>query len=235
MKTLARRIRRLPPEVVVLGAALAVVACVSIAHLTRIREVDARVVEEQEARRRTARAASDDVGGALRDPEELPAFREAYRIQECSGLALGLALVAIDRRLASGSPATSTAEIIAEACSRGILPPRVEVANSDTINGPYSSILVRYRPEPLGVEVISIPSTSVEADGAPILARVSAEAGAEAYTLLRTATPVVLPRPFASEAALEAARWKREILKDYSGTHGSLDDLKTLAAGEGRR
>ena len=227
MKSITSRPGGVPPVVVVLGVAL-VVAGLGVARLFGVSEVDARVVEEHEVRRRKLRATFE-TASPTRDPEELPAYREAYRVQETSGLVLGLSLVAVEHRLTSGAPVRDVGALVEAARARGILPPRTEIAGAGALASPHSVLYVRYRPHPVGVEVVSIPKTSIAFDGPPLLARVTAETGAEFFTLLREATPVEVPLPFQSAALLEATRWKRESLRDLGDESGKTDDLLKLA------
>lgn len=227
MKRVTSWLGRIPPVVVVLGVAIVIVACLGLARLFGVRTVDARVVEERAARRRESRVAAETATPS-RDPEELPAYREAYRVQEVSGLVLGLSLVAVEQQLAARAPVRDVGTLIEAARTRGILPPGTEIVGAGALTSPHSVLYVRYRPHPVGVEVVSIPKTSIALDGPPFLARVTAETGAEFFTLLHEATPVEIPLAFQSATSLEAARWKREILKDLGPEAGMADDLLQL-------
>lgn len=219
---------------VVLGVAVAIVAALGAARIARVREVDARVLEEQEARRRGTRPGGEQQPGVPEDPEDRPAFREAYRLQEASALAVALGVVGVERRITAGAPLSTVGQLVEEARARGMLPPRVEVAGDGVLAGPYATVYVRYRPHPIGVEIVSIPRTAIAADGAPVLARVTAEEGAELFTLIRESAPIEMPRPFEQKSMLEAARWKRESIKEGSGAE-ALDSLLKLARTEVRK
>lgn len=234
MKRALKRLKNVPPVVVVLGIALAIVGGLHLTRALGIREVDARVLEELEAKRREARASGERVEVA-RDPEDKPAFREAYRVQETTALAVGLGLVAVERRMATGAPMGTVGELVETARTRGMLPPGVGLTGAGVLATSYATLYVRYRPHPIGVEVVSIPRTSIAADGAPLLARVTAEDGAELFTLLRETTPVEVPRPFELRSVLEAARWKRESLKEGGPGAEGAQSLESLAKGEGQR
>ena len=101
-------------------------------------------------------------------PDDSEVFRTADRIREASALALCLTLHAITEQTRGR---TVTAEsLCSEIDSRKLLPPGVVRNGADTLQSKYGTLHVRFRRQPLGIEVLSF-SKNTE-DGPALMIRI---------------------------------------------------------------
>src|SRR6266542_1409106 len=81
--------------------------------------------------------------------------RTEERIREATALATVTSLFAANESLNRRTPSTLTA-LLAGISSAGLLPPGMQLVDAKgEISSPRGSLFVRYRPEPIGIEILS--------------------------------------------------------------------------------
>lgn len=134
--------------------------------------------------------------------------RTEERICEATALALAASLFAATESLAHRIPATEKA-LLSGVYEAGLLPPGMQLVDNPGLVSSVRGVLqVRYRREPLCIEVISIGRERT--DGPMLLLRVPSMISGKDETkdvLLYMATrldEITIPQPFASEAQIIA-------------------------------
>jgi hypothetical protein len=230
MKTRIKGPKRLPGEFVVLALASAVVLAVVASRVVtgprfELEVVDGRIEE------RGARPLGTRAGAPLPAIGDSPAAREAVRRERASMLAHVLTLTAA-RGLLEGRPFATLEGLLADVAARDLVPPGIEPgAHAGVFAAGSDRMYVRYRPAPVGVEVIAVGTTTIRADGAPLIVRVTAEEGAALYEYLRDrSSRIETPEPFASRAELAAAFWVPETIIEPAMPEGERAAIIRAAA-----
>jgi len=213
---------KISPAVVVGATALTIVGVSLAASLVRgvgVIEPHVLIVEE---------AAAEGVISPERRPLTPPTIdgeviRTTERVREVSALMMGLALYATRERIEGRTPRTVD-ELLAGVTRRGLMPPGLTpqgqsgtfIATHRTQVGTaiHGTLFVRYRPEPLGIEVIAIGQE--HRDGPAIMMRLpddEAEGEGTGFFMATRLDEVVVPQPFVSESEVLAAGWSRETLR----------------------
>jgi hypothetical protein len=113
------------------------------------------------------RAGEPTAQGAVFDGE---VYRTEGRLREASAVAIAASLSGVARSVEQ-RPVRTVDELLDEIVRRGLLPPGVElVRERNMLVSERSTIHVRFRPEPFGVEIVSLPdafapSSAVQAAG----------------------------------------------------------------------
>jgi hypothetical protein len=143
--------------------------------------------------------------------------RTEERIREVTALALAASLFAATESLAHRIPANDLA-LLAGVQKAGLLPPGMQlVDNAGLVSSERGTLQVRYRAEPLCIEVVAIGRERT--DGPALLLRVpSMTAGNDETSdvVLYLATrldEIIIPQPFASEAQIIALGFAPEPLR----------------------
>jgi hypothetical protein len=143
--------------------------------------------------------------------------RTEERIREAMAVALGVSLFAATELLSHRIPASELA-LLSGVQKAGLLPPGMGlIDNSVLITSERGTLRVRYRPEPLCIEVVSIGRERT--DGPALLLRVPSMIAGKDETmdvLLYMATrldEITIPQPFASEAQIIALGFAPEPLR----------------------
>ena len=154
--------------------------------------------------------------------------RTEERIREATGVALGVSLFAATESLAHRIPSSDLA-LLSGVKKAGLLPPGMRlIDNSVLISSERGTVQVRYRPEPLCIEVVSMARERT--DGPALLMRVPSLIAGKDETrdvVLYLATrldEITIPQPFASEAQIIALGFAHEPLRAV--TLPSLDTTK---------
>ncbi|HXQ72326.1 MAG TPA: hypothetical protein VN844_17650 [Pyrinomonadaceae bacterium] len=154
--------------------------------------------------------------------------RTEERIREATAVALGVSLFAATESLAHRIPASDLA-LLSGVQKAGLLPPGMRlIDNSALVTSERGTLRVRYRPEPLCIEVVSIGRERT--DGPALLLRAPSMIAGKDDTrdvVLYTATrldDIRIPQPFASEAQIIALGFAPEPLR--AATLPSLDTAK---------
>jgi hypothetical protein len=154
--------------------------------------------------------------------------RTEERIREAMALALAASLFAATESLAHRTPSTEEA-LLSGVQKAGLLPPGMQlIDNSRLVSSTRGALQVRYRSEPLCIEVVSIGR--VRTDGPVLLLRVPSMISGKdgpGDVVLYMATrldEITIPQPFASEAQIIALDFAPEPLR--AATLPSLDAIK---------
>lgn len=138
-------------------------------------------------------------------------YNEAEQVRESAALAIGATLLATQRAL-DRKPYQTVESLIAGVVEQDLLPPGL-TQNGSNITSRHGSYYIRYRTEPVGVEVISIGKGS--GDGAAILMRLPDDEFSDNaltyYTISKAGLQV--PVGFAPVAQLISAGWRPEMFK----------------------
>ncbi len=167
-------------------------------------------------------------------------IRTTERVREVSALMMGLVLYATRERIEGRTPRTVD-ELLAGVRRSGLMPPGLApqgqsgtlIATHRTQVGtaPHGTLYVRYRPEPLGVEVIAIGQE--HRDGPAIMMRLpDEETGSEGagFLMATRLDAVVVPQPFASESEVISAGWSRESLRAVKPVPEEGQNLRAWSA-----
>jgi hypothetical protein len=140
--------------------------------------------------------------------------RTADRIGEATALALASSLYAATEQIKERAP-RSVRDLLSGLAARNLLPPGLAITqNEGTLSSTYGSVSVRYRPMPLGIEVVAIGREP--ADGPALMVRVpdeAAEKGEAKLYIANRLTGVRVPAPFAPAAEVIASGWSPERLR----------------------
>jgi hypothetical protein len=144
--------------------------------------------------------------------------RTAERIGETTALALATGLYAANEQLHGRTPRT-VRDLVAGIVNQNLLPPGLTLTEAEgvlasscgtpTVN--CGALSIRYRPTPLGIEVVSVGSAPD--DGPALIVRLPDETSAQGEAALFIATSltgVKVPDPFAPTAEVIASGWSQE-------------------------
>lgn len=135
-------------------------------------------------------------------------YGDAERVREASALALGGMLCAANRRL-ERRPVGTVEELLNAVRSDGALPPGLVIdATGKMVSSEFAEYYVRYRPSPLGVEVLSLGKGKFR--GAPFLVRLPDDEfsdNALTYYVAPKVDSVTAPAAFASTAQIVSLNW----------------------------
>jgi hypothetical protein len=206
------------PLLVALGAAVVVVFVLAGAGYVRrggfwSPSVEARVFSYGRGER---------AGGEGRNGERTFAFQgevysDAERLREAAALGVGGMLLAAQRNL-DRAPIATVEGLLGAMESSGLLPPAMSVdERGSTVNSQYGVYYVRYRSQPLGVEIVSVGKGNLA--GPPLLVRLpDSEFSQNALTYFVAPTPgeVTVPVAFAETAQVIASGWQPVMFKSKS-------------------
>jgi len=147
----------------------------------------------------------------LKAPPSLPddgeVYRTAERLRDASALALAASLYAANERL-NRHIVRSNSDLIAAVASAGLLPPGVATNAPAMLLSDHSTLLLRFRPDPLAIEVLSFPLT--RDDGPALMVRIPAlsDDGTRGSVFIADRLgDISPPAPFASLADCVSAGW----------------------------
>jgi hypothetical protein len=225
MRKIKRRWRP-SPAFVVTATAVCVISLVIISNLITMRrsrinakvEIAAPLIEITDAQTKKIPSAFNIPDGEVE--------RTAIRVREASALAMGLTLLAVNEALAS-RPILNVETLLTRLISRHLLPPGIKPQDSKgVLESVYAVIYVRYRTDPLAVEIVSIGRN--EPDGPPIIARIATgsdeNAGATLF-LARQINDVAIPEPFAQASRITAMNWSIEPMRERSFSAQELEQI----------
>jgi len=204
--------RNLAP-LVVAGLTAFLVVAASLSLTLRARGVDPRVTLEQGSGPSYRRSTGEGPSG-IATAMDGEVARTADRIGEATALALSAGLYAATEQLNKRTP-RGVRDLLAGVAQKGLMPPGLVGAGSEgTFVSERGGLSVRYRPAPLGIEVVSIGSKPEH--GPALIVRVpddTSEKGESRLYIAGRLTGVTVPAPFASEAELIALGWGAERLR----------------------
>jgi hypothetical protein len=156
--------------------------------------------------------------------------RTATRIREASGLLMGLTILALSEQMNNRS-ATRVESLIELLARRGLLPPGISLMSANgALVSDRATIYVRYRPLPLGVEVVSIGREKM--DGPAVIVRLGTgedgDSGAALFVAKRV-EGVPTPRPFVPTTEIAASGWSVEPLRERYFDPQEMNQLREWA------
>ena len=175
-------------------------------HINLTEEKTRELIEKQRQQQLAAFYAVDD--GEVSRTEQ--------RIREATALATAISLVAANESLNRRAPATANALVLAITNS-GLMPPGLWTdGTSGSLVSAHAKLVVRYRNEPLGIEVVSLGKAAK--DGPTLVVRVLSDEvrdanieGSNIY-VATSLEQTKVPSPFASEAEIFALGFERHQL-----------------------
>jgi len=194
-----------------LTASLVVVA-VLLASYFRLRAIDPRVTMEfgQEATGKQASTGQTVIATTI-DGE---VARTAERIGEATALALSASLYAANEQLRGRTPRGAW-DLLSSLAARNLLPPGLALSQVEgSLVSAYGNVSVRYRPTPLGIEVIAVGHKP--ADGPALIVRIPdelSEKGEARLYIAGSLGDVRVPAPFSPAAEVIALGWSPEPLR----------------------
>lgn len=206
--------------VLIVGVVVAVIVAVrliSVVFPQRTGIVDPRVsLPENQARQIVQNQRQQQVGAFMAITEG-EVSRTEERIREATALATAASLFAASESLNSRTPVSVTA-LLSGLNNMGLMPPGLQLLDPQgDVTSPHGRLFVRYRPEPLGVEVVSLGT--VRLDGPALLVRLpdksisgTSEEGAGLYLATRL-DEITVPAPFATQAEVVALGFAPEPLR----------------------
>jgi hypothetical protein len=227
MKKVKKRWRP-SPTIVVTTTALCVISLVVASTLISARRnrINARVeIADPLIESPNTAAKKSSLAFKLPDGE---VERTAERVREASALVMGLTLTAVNDALARRllSNVENLASIF---INRKLLPPGIRPhSQKGVLESDRAIIYIRYRPEPLGIEIVSIGR--IEQDGPPIIARVVTGVDDSAGANLFIAKQIKdnnIPAPFLPLAQVAAMNWRVEPLREPALTPEELDRVNS--------
>jgi len=203
-----------PTVIVSLIASLVVVASLA-ASLTRTKTIDPRVTLDSASPFIEAKSpASNSLQTTIVSVMEGEVARTADRIGEATALALSASLYAATEQLKGRAP-RSVRDLVTGLAAANLLPPGLRLTQAEgTLAAARGTLSVRYRPAPLGIEVVALGREA--ADGPALIVRVpdeNAEKGEARLFIANRLSEVSVPAPFAPMAEVIASGWSPEPLR----------------------
>jgi hypothetical protein len=222
------------PLLVAVGAAGLVVFVLSFAGYVRhggfwSPEVEARVLTSGKAL---------DTSGQSSNGQRVFAFQgevysDAERLREAASLGVGSMLLATQRNL-DRTPFSSVEALLGAMASDGLLPPDMVLDQSgSSVSSSYAIYYVRYRSDPLGVEIVSIGKGSLS--GPPLLVRLLDDEFSQNaltyYVAPKTGGGVTVPVAFAAPAQIISTGWQPVTFKATDVSPEEADKGRQWLAG----
>ena len=167
--------------------------------------VDPTVFIERAQNDDSSNSRAANVATSLPDDGEV--YRTAVRLREASAVALAAGLYVAGEQVNRRYP-RSADSVIAGLRSAGLLPPDITVDGRAMLLSPFSTELVRFRSDPLAIEVIDIPHS--RADGPALMIRIpgsGTEGERGSVFIADRLGDIDLPSPFASISDCVRAGW----------------------------
>jgi hypothetical protein len=222
------------PLLVAVGAAASVVFVLSFAGYVRrggfwSSEVEARVL----TRGKVLDSSSQSLNGQRVFAFQGEVFSDAERLREAAALGLGSMLFATQRNL-DHAPISSVEALLRAMASDGLLPPDMVLDQSGpSVTSKYAVYYVRYRLDPLGVEIVSIGKGSLS--GPALLVRLPDDEFSQNaltyYVAPRTGGGVTVPVAFAAPAQIIATGWQPVTFKSSSVSSDEAEKGRQWLAG----
>lgn len=184
------------------------------------------------AARRTNESTSQDA--PVFDGE---VYRTEGRLREASAIAIAASLTGI-AGIAERRPVRSVDELMTEIINRRLLPPGVEfVPERKLFVSEHSTIYLRFRPEPFGVEVLSLGRE--RPDGAGLLVRVPDDAtnqqtARQRYFYSFRLENINVPVAFAPASSVLAAGWQADHIGARLPEGANMEQLARWTRDQGR-
>ena len=201
---------------VAVGAAVLVVLVLSFAGYARrggfwSAEVEARVFSSNKGLDTGTQTSTGQRVFALQGE----VYSDADRLREAASLGVGSMLLATQRNL-DNAPFSSVKALLGGMASDGLLPPDMVLDQSgSSVSSKYAVYYVRYRSDPLGVEIVSLGKGSLS--GPPLLVRLPDDEFSQNaltyYVAPKAGGGVTVPVAFAAPARIIATGWQPVTFK----------------------
>lgn len=204
------------PLLAAVGAAVLVVFVLSFAGYVRrggfwSPEVEARVFSSGKA----LNGDSQSSNGQRLFAFQGEVYSDAERLREAAALGVGTMLLGTQRNL-DHDPVLSVEALLGSMASDGLLPADMVLdQRGSSVSSRYAVYYVRYRSDPLGVEIVSIGKGSLS--GPPLLVRLPDDEFSQNamtyYVAPKTGGGVTVPVAFAAPAQIIATGWQPVTFK----------------------
>jgi hypothetical protein len=222
------------PLLVAVGAAVLVVFVLSFAGYVRrggfwSPEVEARVFSSNKGLDSGSQTSTGQRVFALQGE----VYSDADRLREAASLGVGSMLLATQRNL-DHVPLSSVEALLGAMASEGLFPPDMVLDQSgSSVSSSYAVYYVRYRSEPLGVEIVSIGKGRLS--GPPLLVRLPDDEFSQNaltyYVAPKAGSGVTVPVAFAAPAQIIAAGWQPVTFKATDVSPEETDKGRQWLAG----
>lgn len=182
--------------------------------------------ESGKAKSKNAGASADIFGGEV--------FDTSLRLRETGAFGFAVCLSILDEARTRRQIPGSINALVNAVASRDLMPPGLTVENGE-IRSQTSKIYIRYQPEPMHLEFVSVPT---EARFGPALMMrfplTSADGKNIAYFQSLSVAGVNLPQPFAPAHEVIRSGWTLEAWRgtEIGGSGGSNQDFTRMLAEE---
>lgn len=194
------------------GAATIVVVATLVTSYFRTRAIDPRVTMEIGEAANVKQASTRQTFIATTIDGEVA--RTTERTGEATALALSASIYAASEQIRGRAP-RGAKELLSGLAARNLLPPRLALTQVEgSLVSTYGNVWVRYRPEPLSVEVAAIGHKP--SDGPALIVRIPDEFSEKGEATLYIASSlgaVRVPAPFSPAAEVIALGWSPEPLR----------------------
>lgn len=204
------------PLLVAVGAAVLIVFVLSFAGYVKhggfwSPEVEARVYTNG----REAQTGVESSNGQRVFAFQGEVYSDAERLREAAALGVGSVLLATQRNL-DHVPFSSVEALLGAMASDGLLPPDMVLDRSgSSVSSRYAVYYVRYRSDPLGVEIVSIGKGILS--GPPLLVRLPDDEFSQNamtyYVAPKAGGGVTVPVAFAAPVQIIATGWQPVTFK----------------------
>jgi hypothetical protein len=197
--------------VMIVGLTAIIVVVLGFFFSLRTPAIDPRVTLEERQGFIVQRSSFNDPPPRIASVWDGEVMRTADRIGEATALALSTSLYAATEQSRGRTPRT-VRDLVAGIVARNLLPPGLTLTPiGGVLASPRGTLSVRYRPAPLGIEVVAI-GTKPE-DGPALIARVpdeTSKSGEAQLFVANSLAGVKVPAPFAPAAEVIALGWSPE-------------------------
>jgi len=140
-------------------------------------------------------------------PDDGEVYRTAVRLRDASAVALAAGLYVAEEQVNRRYP-QSADSVIVGLRSAGLLPPGITVDGRAMLLSPFGRLLLRFKPDPLAIEVIDLPHS--REDGPALMIRIPGSgpdgSGGSVFIADRLGN-INPPSPFASISDCVRAGW----------------------------
>lgn len=173
---------------------------------------------------KSVRGSSDIFGGEV--------FDTSRRLRETGSLGFAVCLSILDEARSRRQIPGSINGLINAVISRDLMPPEIEFENNE-VRSPTSVIYIRYQPEPLQLEFVSVPKDA--RFGPALMLRfplTSADGKNIAYFQSSKVENINLPAPFAPSHEIIKSGWTLEAWRGMEMNGNNNQDFAKMLAEE---
>ena len=179
---------------------------------------------DEKAKNKNLRQAADVFGGEV--------FDTSRRLRETGALGFAVCLSVLDEARTRRQIPGSISALINAVAARDLMPPGLTVENGEILSK-TSKIYIRYQPEPMHLEFVSVPKSA--RFGPALMLRFplrSADGKNIAYFQSAKVENINLPAPFAPAHEVIKSGWTLEAWRGAAEIGGGNEDLARMLAEE---